>query len=188
MDLYGLHALLSALVLPTLACLIWRGSKATERDLPSSSRVFRYSRWQRRVTLGAGIPLVVFIVVLPWRWAPLTSLSDLAIMLALLAGCSILLLEVIKRRVLISPEGISSTAWRDGKPLLPWARIERVTFHDVFGGFFLVHHAAGRLYIPVQVERPLELIRALEDHVPVDALAPARRGMAICRAHLADFK
>lgn len=184
MDPYELSLILMAMIAILIASLTWRGLKAGRRPHAATARFYRYSRGQRLVTFCVLVPLVAFIALLPYTFLPFEDNSDVLVSVFLTAGCGLALVEAKNRLVVTSPEGISSGSWQFPESPLTWAGIRRVTFHDTFGGYFIVQHSMGRLYIPVQVDRPLDLIRDLETHVPPVALLSAKKGIQICRQHL----
>lgn len=133
------------------------------------------------ITLSVGYPLLLFVILVPYTFTPLTSWTDTLLQFSVVAGVMVLLLEGHNRQVFVSDLGVASVSWTGGYSYVEWDDVVSARFFDTYGGFFILRHTNGWVYLPVQIERSLDVIDLLEKKLPPEALKTARRGIDGCR-------
>lgn len=178
------HLLGTAALLLLTVVFLYRAKKATRMAAPGTSEAFWWNRFQHVVGVSAAVFLALGVSLLPYWYSPaqVKSSFDVVMLLAINAGCLWGIAEILNRRVLINASSISGVTWSGRLKQVSWPQVTSVSFHNFYGGFFLVRSGGEWIFVPVQVERPLQLIAALERNAPAAALATARRGIALCRA------
>jgi hypothetical protein len=167
------------------AVLVVRGARA-HRSVRGTAEVFGWNRVQR---LGGTLVFALMItamLALPHASESmrLKTNSDLAFVLLITAALLCGIVDVMNRRVFMNKSHVGAVTLTGAIKQVPWEAVTLVTFHDFYGGFFRLHSARCSIFMPCQIERPLQAIALMEASVPSSALRAAKHGILLVRAYL----
>lgn len=166
--------------------MFWLGKRAAKDLRATTTRVFRLRRSHRLIVFSVAVLGLCVMTPLPFLSSAtsMKSWPDTVAMVGIVAFWVWGILEGLNRRIAFAPTHLVTASFTGSLCRLSFGDVKKVSFHDFYGGFFLVRSRDARLYVPVQVDEPTELIDLLERHIDSAVLRPVRPGIALCRFHL----